>query len=236
MLIMVKVNLISETEALILHNIPAIVLLILIVMLYDILAKYMFGIPIGAATSLSILLFLLLVSTAMVLLTRVYVRERIITCRSANELVGGVTALLYISVYSALTYQSPYAVVAAILMGIALGFGIYMTILVDASICQKIPSIRVSLIDPQLEFNKVILVRNRVTVGSSKGSDVVLPVKAADLSITIINNKGNVTITGKGLMIEDKGKLRSIDSVNIGLGESYVIWVNNVRVKLTRLS
>ena len=233
---MVKVKLTSEVETLILHNIPVIVLLVLMVMLYDILAKYMFRIPIGVGTSLSILLFLLLVSSAMVLLTRVYVRESIITCRSANELVGGVTALLYISIYSALTYQSPYAVVTAILMGIALGFGIYMTILVEASICQKIPSISISLIDPQLEFNKVILVRNRVTVGSGKGSDVILPVKVTDLLITIINDKGKVTVTGKGIMIEDKGKLRSVDSVEIGLGESYVIWVNNIRVKLTRIS
>ncbi|ABW01957.1 hypothetical protein [Caldivirga maquilingensis] len=233
---MVKVKPITEVETLIFHNILAIVLLVLMVMLYDILARYMFRVPIGVGTSLSILLFLLLVSSAMVLLTRVYVRERIITCRNANSLVGGVTALLYISIYSALTYQSPYAMAAAVLMGIVLGFGVYMTTLVDASICQKIPSISISLIDPQLEFNKVILVRNRVTVGSGRDSDVILPVKAADLFITIINNKGKVTVTGKGLMIEDKGKLRSIDSVEIGVGESYIIWINNVKVKLTRLS
>mgnify|MGYP001770741042 FL=1 len=233
---MFRVNLTSEVETLILRNIPAIALLVLIVMLYDVLVRYMFKIPIGVGTSLSILLFLLLVSTAMVLLTRIYVRERIITCKSANELVGGVTALLYISIYSALTYQSPYAMAAAVLMGIALGLGLYLTILVDVSVCQRIPSIMVSLIEPQIEFNKVILVRNRVTLGSGKGNDVILPVKVADLSITIINNKGKVTVTGKGLMIEDKGKLRSIESIDIWLGESYVIWVNNVRIKLTRLS
>ncbi len=233
---MFRVNLTSEVEALILRNIPAIALLVLIVMLYDVLVRYMFKIPIGVGTSLSILLFLLLVSTAMVLLTRIYVRERIITCKSANELVGGVTALLYISIYSALTYQSPYAVAAAVLMGIALGLGLYLTTLVDVSVCQRIPSIMVSLIEPQIEFNKVILVRNRVTLGSGKGNDVILPVKVADLSITIINDKGKVTVTGKGLMIEDKGKLRSIESIDIWLGESYVIWVNNVRIKLTRLS
>lgn len=233
---MFRVNLTSEVEALILRNIPAIALLVLIVMLYDVLVRYMFKIPIGVGTSLSILLFLLLVSTAMVLLTRIYVRERIITCKSANELVGGVTALLYISIYSALTYRSPYAVAAAVLMGIVLGLGLYLTTLVDVSVCQRIPSIMVSLIEPQIEFNKVILVRNRVTLGSGKGNDVILPVKVADLSITIINDKGKVTVTGKGLMIEDKGKLRSIESIDIWLGESYVIWVNNVRIKLTRLS
>ncbi|MGC9135656.1 hypothetical protein [Caldivirga sp.] len=233
---MVKIKLTSEVETLILRNVPAIALLILLVMLYDILVRYMFKMPIGVGTSLSILLFLLLVSSAMVLLTRVYVRERIITCKSANGLVGGITALLYISIYLALTYQSFYAMATSILMGIALGFGMYMTILVDASICQRIPSIRISLIDPQLEFDKIILVRNRVTVGSGKGSDIILPVKVTDLSIIITNDKGKVTVTGKGLMIEDKGKLKGVDSIVVEPSESYVIWVSNIRVRITRLS
>ena len=233
---MVRLRLTSEVESLIIHNIPALVLLVLMVLLYDILDRFMFRIPIGIGTSLSIMLFLILVSTAMVLLMRVYVRERIITCKRANELVGGVAALLYITAFSAISFQSSYAVMAAVLMGIALGFGLYMTVLVDVATCQKIPSVVISIIEPQVEFSRGVLVRDKVTVGSGKGNDVTLPAKVGDVSITLINNKGNLIVTGKGLMIEDKGVLKGVDSVALGIDETRVIWIGNVRIRITRLS
>jgi len=233
---MVRLRLTSEVQSLVIRNIPALVLLVLMVMLYDILDRFMFKIPIGIGTSLSVMLFLILVSTAMALLMRVYVRERIITCRRANELVGGVAALLYIATFSAISFQSLYAIMAAVLMGAALGFGLYMTVLVDVATCQRIPSIVISIIEPQVEFSRSLLVRDKVTVGSGKGNDVTLPAKVGNVSITFINNEGNLVVTGKGLMIEDKGMLKEVDSVALSIGETHVIWINNVRIRITRLS
>jgi len=111
-----------------------------------------------------------------------------------------------------------------------------MTVLVDVATCQRIPSVVISIIEPQVEFSRSLLVRDKVTVGSGKGNDVTLPAKVGNVSITFINNEGNLVVTGKGLMIEDKGMLKEVDSVALSIGETHVIWINNVRIRITRLS
>lgn len=125
----------SSAWELIKHNVPSLILIIVFSTIIYVLSDYIAHAYIGLATDLALAFFIILIFAAMVLLTRLYVREGLMTCRMASALTSGTVGLIFIASFSTLLIQRPILVLASFMLGIALALSVYKVTVVDVEYC-----------------------------------------------------------------------------------------------------